>query len=68
MPQRIVKDLFEWGNSVPNPRGTLRPAEQGSLSRRKMKDAAQERLEAARSDLIEVMATKAKEEPWQEKS
>lgn len=67
MPQRLVKDLFEWADSVPNPRGTLKPVEQGTLPRRMMEGAGQH-LESARSNLIEVMSNKAKEQPWQEKS
>lgn len=68
MPERIVKDIFEWADSVPNPRGTLRPAEHGTFSRREVEEAAQIHLSSARSDIIQVMENNAKERSWQEKS
>lgn len=68
MPQCIIKDILEWADSVPNPRGTLRPAEHGTISRRKVEEAAQVHLSSARSDIIQVMENDAKEKSWQKKN
>lgn len=60
MPRRIVKDVFEHAESVPNPRGTLKPAEQGVLPRREIAKTAQIHLSMARTDLIKTMTRNAR--------